>query len=88
MTATRTDDELVEQLKAEIIAKKAQQHEEIGKEPPPARKPTWQAEALRLRRDTPNLDIKALASKLELPYRTLWSYIKFIEEGNQGCRSK
>ena len=56
MTATRTDDdELVEQLKSAIIAKKAQQHEEIGKEPPPARKPTWQTEALRLRRDTPNL---------------------------------
>jgi hypothetical protein len=80
MTATCTDHKLVEQLKSAIIAKKTEQLEEIGKAPPPARQPTWQAEALRLRRDTPNLDIKEIASKLGLPYRTAWSYIKYIEE--------
>jgi hypothetical protein len=81
MTATCTDYELVEQLKAAKLAKKAKQLEDIGKEPPPARKPDWQAEALRLRRDNPNLDIKEIAGDLGLPYRTVWSYIKYIEEG-------
>jgi hypothetical protein len=80
MTATCTDYELVEQLKSAIIAKKIEQLEDIGKAPPPARKPDWQAEAIRLRRDSPKLDIKTIACDLGLPYRTVWSYIKYIEE--------
>jgi hypothetical protein len=75
-------DELTDsQLKAEILDRRLNQLASIGKEPPPARKPDWQAEALRLRRDNPNLDIKEIACDLGLPYRTVWSYIKYIEEG-------
>ncbi len=68
-------------LKTAILDRQLRRSEEASKEPPPARKPDWQAEAIRLRRDSPKLDIKTIACDLGLPYRTVWSYIKYIEEG-------